>query len=387
MARVRGEARVRSAPAGRRRRRRLCGRPEILGRRGRHLEPRARGARRRHVLAAGQHLQLPADLDPRIRDLARKSTEVANSPYDKTITLEAYLRRNFRYTLNLNGKPGHDPLAYFLFQSHAGHCEYFASAMAVMLRTIGIPSREVNGFLPGEYNDLGGDYIVRASDAHSWVEAYFPGSGWMTFDPTPPGPDESSGLFTRLNLYLDWMQLNWNEWVVNYDFTHQTLLAQNMERNSRNWNENAREWFRRMQDRGMNGLTRWLNNHGKLGLLFPAALVFILMVLRLGWIRKAFRWFNLFLQLRSSPKDRSNPQLASRLYGDLLRLLDKRGFRRAETQTPLEFATSSGLHPDLVPAVREFTVLYGKARFGGAPCDSNRLRNLLAQVRSAPKTR
>jgi protein-glutamine gamma-glutamyltransferase len=333
------------------------------------------------------YLQLPEGIDPRITDLARKSTSSANNPYDKSVVLEAYLRRNYRYTLNLAGSPGHDPLAHFLFESRAGHCEYFASAMAVMLRTIGIPSREVNGFLPGEYNDLGGDYIVRASDAHSWVEAYFPGSGWVTFDPTPPGPDESSGLFTRFNMYLDWMQLNWNEWVVNYDFSHQMLLAQNVERGSRNWNESAREWFRRIQDRGMGGLTRWQNSHAKLSLVFPAALVFLLVILRFDWIRTAFRCLSLYLQLRSSQSDRSNPQLASRLYADLLRVLAKRGFRRAETQTPLEFAASSGLHPDLIPAVREFTNLYTAARFGNLPCDTIRLRTLLTQIRSAPKTR
>jgi transglutaminase-like putative cysteine protease len=74
--------------------------------------------------------------------------------------------------------------------------------MAIMLRTLGIPSREVNGFLPGEYNDVAGDYIVRASDAHSWVEAYFPGSGWVTFDPTPPGAEDATGLFSRLAMSI-----------------------------------------------------------------------------------------------------------------------------------------------------------------------------------------
>ena len=99
----------------------------------------------------------------------------ARTPYDKAIAIENFLRSRFTYTLELSGKPGDDPLAHFLFETHAGHCEYFASAMTIMLRTLGIPAREVNGFLPGEFNDLAGDYIVRASDAHSWVEAYFPG--------------------------------------------------------------------------------------------------------------------------------------------------------------------------------------------------------------------
>jgi transglutaminase-like putative cysteine protease len=333
------------------------------------------------------YLQLPLELDPRIPELARNSTAAANNAFDKSIALEVFLRRNFRYTLNLTGSPGRDPLAHFLFESRAGHCEYFASAMAVMLRTIGIPSREVNGFLPGEYNDLGGDYIVRGSDAHSWVEAYFPGSGWISFDPTPPGPDEYSGVFARLNLYLDWMQLNWNEWVVNYDFAHQMLLAQNVEHGSRNWNETVRDWFRRMQERGMSGLTRWQNDHAKLSLLFPAALVFILAILRFNWIRSVFRWLRLYLPLRSSPADRSNPQLASRLYADLLHLLEKRGFQRAEAQTPLEFATSSELQPELQPAVQEFTNHYAEARFGNVPCDTVRLRTLLAQIRSTAKKR
>jgi len=76
------------------------------------------------------------------------------TPFDKALVIESYLRDRFTYTLNLSGKPGDDPLAHFLFETRAGHCEYFASAMTIMLRTLGIPAREVNGFLPGEYNDL-----------------------------------------------------------------------------------------------------------------------------------------------------------------------------------------------------------------------------------------
>ena len=90
-----------------------------------------------------------------------------------------------RYTLQLSRTVPHDPLANFLFERKQGHCEYFASSMAVMLRTLGIPSRVVNGFRTGEFNDLTSQYVVRASNAHSWVEAYFPGYGWIAFDPTP----------------------------------------------------------------------------------------------------------------------------------------------------------------------------------------------------------
>jgi transglutaminase-like putative cysteine protease len=328
------------------------------------------------------YLQLPEKLDPRIPQLARRITAAADNPYDKSVVLESYLRRNYGYTLNLAGKPGSDPLAQFLFVTKAGHCEYFASSMAVMLRTLGIPSREVNGFLPGEFNDVAGDYIVRASDAHSWVEAYFPGSGWITFDPTPATNASEGGLFSRLNFYLDWMQLNWNEWVVNYDFAHQMLMAKNVRQNSTDYSESLRRWFRRTQDRGMTGLTEWQRRHTYLSMVFPVALVFLLVVLRFDWIRSALRWLSLALQMRQPTALRNNPQLASRLYAEMLRVLEKRGYTRAETQTPGEFAATFSLQPSLRSAVGEFTSLYAEARFGGAVCDAFRLRALLEQIRS-----
>src|ERR1700720_2814311 len=206
------------------------------------------------------YLQLPA-LDARIPELAKGVAAKARTPYDKAVAIEAFLRSRFSYTLELTGKPGDDPLAHFLFETHAGHCEYFASAMTIMLRTQGIPSREVNGFLPGEFNDLAGDYIVRASDAHSWVEAYFPGSGWVTFDPTPAAV-QNFGFLSRLGLYIDWMELSWNEWVINYDFAHQVQMAQIMQRNTRNWTEAARSWFTKKETGGKEWLRSWLDRRG-----------------------------------------------------------------------------------------------------------------------------
>jgi hypothetical protein len=324
------------------------------------------------------YLQLPS-LDPRIPALAREITAHAQTPIDKTIAVEGYLRSRYTYTLNLSGKPGDDPLAHFLFETRAGHCEYFASAMAILLRTLGIPTREVNGFLPGEYNDLGGDYIVRASDAHSWVEVYFPGSGWMTFDPTPPGAESTGGLFERLGQYLDWFELSWNEWVINYDFVHQILLAQNVQRSTRNWAEVARTWYAHQQDRGRQWMKSW--NLG-LRVLIPVAILFFLLALRFDLVVSVVRRMWLSWQLRSPETARSNPQLASRLYNELLYLLERRGFSRQPTQTPFEFAAAVS-QPRLAPAVYEFTQHYSQARFGGTPCDTIRLRALLEQIRSS----
>ena len=329
------------------------------------------------------YLQLP-NLDPRIAELARSLTANLDNPYDKAVALENHLRTHYAYSLNLTGKPGDSPLSHFLFETKAGHCEYFASALAVMLRTLGIPSREVNGFLPGEFNDIGGDYIVRESEAHSWVEAYFPGNGWVTLDPTPAGPAPQAGMFSRLALIVDWIQLNWNEWIISYDFAHQMVLAQNLQRNSRNWNTSLRDWFNRKQDRGRIAIRNWQIRHGIFAMSIPFVLVALLLGFRYGLFRKALRALNLNIKLRGKPSLKESPALASRLYVELLHLLERRGIERGASQTPFEFAAALP-EPALTPAVREFTRLYADARFGGAQCDTSRLRELLLQIRATPR--
>src|SRR6266446_7062233 len=332
------------------------------------------------------YLQLPVALDARIPELAKQITKNSQTAFDKTITIESYLRNRYTYTLNLTGKPGDDPLAHFLFETRAGHCEYFASAMAILLRTLGIPTREVNGFLPGEYNDLGGDYIVRASDAHSWVEVYFPEMGWQVFDPTPAAAENSAGFLTRLGQYADWLEITWSEWVIGYDFAHQLVLAQNLQHTSKNWTESARDWFERKQHAGKKWMNSWQLRRGAWGYLLPVALVLFLAALRFNLLAELLRRVRLFFQLRRSGEVRSDPQLASRLYAELLRMLARRGLRRVDAQTPFEFAAAVD-SPNLAPAVQEFTQIYALARFGGAPCDTTRLSQLLGQIRAVLRAR
>src|SRR5207237_8669027 len=124
---------------------------------------------------------------------------------------------------------GPDPLADFVFNVKQGHCEYFAAALAVMLRTQGIASRVVNGFLPGEYNETAGAYTVRQSDAHSWVEVYFPQTNsWVTFDPTPSAgrtSHERTGLAGIFSKYSEAIELMWFQYVVAYDKQEQRSLV------------------------------------------------------------------------------------------------------------------------------------------------------------------
>ncbi|MGA2963689.1 MAG: DUF3488 and transglutaminase-like domain-containing protein, partial [Candidatus Korobacteraceae bacterium] len=164
-----------------------------------------------------RYLEVPRRLDPRVADLAVEIVRNQRSVYEKAASLERYLTTNFGYTLELPSERHADPIAHFLFERKRGHCEYFASSMAVMLRTVGIPSRIVTGFRGGELNNLTGSYIIRARDAHAWVEAYIPNWGWLAFDPTPAG-DTLPTRWSKLQLYLDAASEFWRDWVVNYDF-------------------------------------------------------------------------------------------------------------------------------------------------------------------------
>src|SRR5271157_4766210 len=180
--------------------------------------------------ARSDYLQLPP-LDPRIPELARAMTAGAAADLERARAIEGRLRADYGYTLELPDHEVPDPLAYFLFTRKKGHCEYFASAMTVMLRTAGIPARLATGFQSGVYNPITDFWLVRASDAHAWVEAWIPGHGWTTFDPTPPDPNRGSfALLTKLGLYLDAAGTFWQEWVVNYDISRQGTLADRLER-------------------------------------------------------------------------------------------------------------------------------------------------------------
>jgi hypothetical protein len=179
-------------------------------------------------------------------------TQRGSSIREKASLVEAHLKRNYRYTLDLTWKAGNQPVTTFLFEAKAGHCEYFASAMAILLRSAGIPTRIVNGFLMGEYNPVGDDYIIRQSDAHSWVEVYIPGSGWTEFDPTPPDPNRKEpGFTTQFAHYVDAMQLFWNAYVLTYDTGSQMQLFRSAQESVENFQEGVQNgsygWQMRIQ--------------------------------------------------------------------------------------------------------------------------------------------
>ncbi len=335
----------------------------------------------------GRYLQLPQpDLDPRIPELAAKIAADSTNEYDKAANIERYLMTHYSYTLNLTGPRAKDPLANFLFVRHSGHCEYFASAMTIMLRSIGIPARYATGFMPGEYNDVGGDYIIRESDAHAWVEVYFPAYGWITFDPTPPGSGGHSGFFGRLSMYWDWFQFTWGEWVINYDFSHQMMLGQAMHRSSTNWTDRVRDLYRSKRDallHALMGLDRRIEGSPWFlpGMLI--LLVMVLLALRGKWmIRYAFaRW-----SLRARRAGNLTASLAALEYREMLRLLEKHGWKKTPSQTPLEFAAAIP-SLDVSAPVAQLTELYQSARFGSHPAPIEQMSSLLRSIRELVRSR
>ncbi len=140
-----------------------------------------------------QYLQLPNGLPPRVRSLALDIAGPASTPFDKASAIQDYLH-GFQKDLDINPPlTTADAVDYFLFESKSGYSDYFASAMVVMARAAGIPSRLATGYLTGQLDDQSKSFVVREADAHSWTEVYFPGYGWIEFEPSPGLPDIPRG--------------------------------------------------------------------------------------------------------------------------------------------------------------------------------------------------
>lgn len=134
---------------------------------------------------AARYLQLPPTVTTRTTDLATQLSAGSSNPYETARNIETYLRANIAYDESVTAPPiDEDLVDYVLFKRPRGYCEYYASAMAVMLRTQGIPARVVVGYYPGQYDSAQGGFLYRQQNAHAWVEVFFPAYGWIRFEPT-----------------------------------------------------------------------------------------------------------------------------------------------------------------------------------------------------------
>ncbi|HXR97157.1 MAG TPA: DUF3488 and transglutaminase-like domain-containing protein [Terriglobales bacterium] len=331
------------------------------------------------------YLQLPDDLDPRIRALAH--TIVAHArpdDYDRLTTLTDYLQTHYQYTLD-DLPQGRDPLAEFLFEQRAGDCEYFASALAVMARTLSIPTRVVNGFLGGVYNPLSGEYVVRGGDAHSWVEAYFPIGGdtgrrrgnrgvWISFDATPPGAAAHAGIWPNAGMVLDALSSLWQEWFVNYDWVRQANTARSLQSSLGDVANLAWENGLAAASSAWQGLTSATRtNAAGTGWGRPYTLGGVGIVL-LGGIFVGFAYRRRGWPLwrpRSAPVP-AHVRAARAAYGQFQRQLARSGIDVAPQHTSDELIAlleqSAGPAP-FRAAAAAFVARYQAVRFGGAPVD------------------
>ncbi len=331
-----------------------------------------------------RNLRLPQNLDPRIGRYALQVAGGRTNPLEQARAIEEHLKTAFGYTLEFPSEQAGDPLAHFLFERREGHCEYFASAMAVMLRTLGIPARLVNGFAGGVYNPLSGVRVIRAADAHSWVEAYIPRYGWLEFDPTPAAPDTFAGTWlAQAWMIWDALQSVWTDWVIDYDAERRLELVRDMTRSSQSAAlaavlsvDAVFQWARRLWESLTAG-----PGPARPALAAPAES----WVLRLlcAAVLAAALWL-CFRKFRSAAARRREPA-AARLYRRAVRALARRGIRRPASLTPQELVARVA-DPPLRRAMQDLTGAYLAARFGADGNALKRLKNLVRAVENLCRT-
>lgn len=340
-----------------------------------------------YPISAARFLQLPDDLDSRIGSLAGEvvSDAGAKNRYEKAVAIEKYLRDGFGYTLEMKAQ-GPQPVADFLFRVREGHCEYFASAMTLMLRSQGIAARVVNGFQQGEYNETADVYIVRQRDAHSWVEVWFPGeNAWVAFDPTPSAgltAPSTGGVLRGITEFLEAVETFWIQYFVSYDNQEQRSLFRSVKSGitdyqvklseaTGGWQDAIQAWWSRLK--GEQGI--WTAAGAavtSLGALLALAATGLLVrrywakLLRLPMFERIKRWLGL-----------DGRAMVVEFYQRMLRILERDGFKRVPSQTPLEFAESIGM-----PEAVRITEKYNAVRFGTVGLSREERNNIELWLRS-----
>ena len=264
--------------------------------------------------ARQRYLRLPG-LNPRIRELTEEVVSSSSDAQQSAVMIETFLKTRFQYSLDANIS-GREPLVDFLFNTRAGHCEYFASAMAVMLRTQKIPSRVITGFYASLPAPIGPWYVIRSSNAHSWVEAWIEGRGWVIYDPTPSNPNQKP-------------------------------LSSSM------------QWLIQLQDQFIVMSEEWMG--GASGLRRPR---FEKPEITWQWVMAVSGVIIGLLVWRYIPARKQAPHQATVLYGKYLEITKR---QRSANQTAREIETS------------EITSLYEAARFSDDPQALTRLKQLISR--------
>lgn len=314
------------------------------------------------------YLQLPS-VGPEIARLSHDITRASRTPYESLLLIKQHLLENYRYSLEMESGLSSRPLEEFLFTRKTGYCEHYASAMVVMLRSLGIPARLVTGFLADEWNGFGHYYTVRQRDAHAWVEVYFPGSGWITVDPTPPEPANATASWRQpLDGAMDSVRLHWDRLIIQYGAGDQLSMIQDI----RDGGDALRQKF-------AEAISLW-----------QARLLKPIQIIRNEWpVLSATDWTQtllmvfiigsclclLILLVKYISAGKTDPAagapehlIAAQWYDRMLGLAAARGFHKLPSHTPTEFARHlEHQWTDGFSSVSQLTQLYCRVRFGQRP--------------------
>ncbi len=319
-----------------------------------------------------RYLQLPAG-HASLGALAREWTRGARTDRERAEQIARHLAAPpFVYSLRMEDPGEAAPLEHFLEVSRSGHCEYYASAMAILLRELGVPTRNVTGFSGAHYNAYGRYWAVRSGDAHAWVEVYLGDEGWVSFDPTPPStaePNAADALLAELRAISDAMRARWQEWIVGYDLRSQRELARTLGR-----------WLGGGGSPGVARTSAAATDDQRLSPWRTAAILLGLVALAIA----IDRGYRALLRGRARggerPVDPTMREVVA-LYRELEREMVRLGTPRAPSATPLEHARAlSDAGAPHAGAVQRITRRYVDARFGGARLDDPELAALRAEL-------
>lgn len=314
-----------------------------------------------------RYLALPPNLPPRIGELARAIIGNRQGVWEKANEIQEHLRENYRYDLSSPSGAAADPLDDFLFTTRSGHCEFYSTAMVVLLRELGIPARNVTGFLGASYNRFGNFYAVRQGDAHSWVEVFIDELGWTTFDPTPAADAapqaQLSGFLASIRDFIEATSQRWDRHVIGYDL-HQQVST-----------------FQRLSGAGRSrGLS--LSSNSPRQRAIASVLLGCVVVSGVAFWYARRRRSGKQGDMRAARRRDRDLELASALYSSLEAAMTAQGVPRSSGTPPLRHAEALRAtgHP-LGPEILALTQVYLDARFGGATLSDEGRRDFEGRVK------
>lgn len=308
------------------------------------------------------YLQIP-NVSAQVGDLAENVVRQAMSPYAKALAIQQHLLQRYRYSLDVETSTVEHPLEDFLFVRKTGYCEHYATAMVILLRSVGIPARLVTGFLATEWNEFGGYYTVRQQDAHAWVEVYFSRSGWITMDPTPTvGTPTPGSRWEVLRQLGETFRLHWDRLFVRYSVGDQLAVVHGIRQSGDIFRDQISSLFSDLFTPmarlvGTFRLDLRSAQQGFLAFLSGIAILGLALLAAITW--KKSKW-GAAARYGHSRQHR----VIIQLYGQMMRLAERQGITRPAAATSHEFAQHIRQRwAAAEPAVVGFTELYCRGRF------------------------